>query len=115
VNVDFDVYRIRTEISERGSTIEAGLVTGFRDRATRALRWEQLGEDVKYGSKELDRAVVAKDQIRTVTRTFRERLFTEIFPGRRDVPKTLIFAKSTTTTARSSSAPCDRAAPQPGP
>src|SRR5207244_6872526 len=42
---------------------------------------------------ELDRAVVAPDQIRTVIRAFRDRLFTEIFPGRTTVPKTLIFAK----------------------
>ena len=38
-------------------------------------------------------SVVANDQIRTVVRTFKERLFTEIFPGRTEVPKTLIFAK----------------------
>ncbi len=42
---------------------------------------------------ELDRDVVAKDQIRTVLQTFRDKLFTEIFPGRTDVPKTFIFAK----------------------
>ena len=36
---------------------------------------------------------MAKDQIRTIIRTFRDRLFTEIFPGRTEVPKTLIFAK----------------------
>ena len=42
---------------------------------------------------ELDRAVVAPDQIRTVIRAFRDKLFTEIFPGRSVVPKTLIFAK----------------------
>ena len=93
VNVDFSVYRIRTEITEQGSTVEAGLVTGFRDRQTRALRWEQLDDDVSYGAEALDRAVVAEDQIRTVIETFRDRLFTEIFPGRTDVPKTLIFAK----------------------
>ena len=40
--------------------------------------------------------MVAKDQIRTVVRTFRDRLFTEIFPGRTEVPKTLIFAKDDT-------------------
>ncbi len=34
-----------------------------------------------------------QDQIRTIIRTFNERLFTEIFPGRTEVPKTLIFAK----------------------
>jgi len=33
------------------------------------------------------------DQIRTVIKTFKEKLFTEIFPGRTEVPKTLIFAK----------------------
>jgi type I restriction enzyme, R subunit len=93
VNVDFDVYRIRTEITERGSTIDAGLVTSFRNRQTRALRWEKLDEDVTYGAQRLDRAVVAKDQIRTIVRTFNERLFSEIFPGRTEVPKTLIFAK----------------------
>jgi type I restriction enzyme, R subunit len=93
VNVDFDVYRIRTQISEGGSTVEAGLFTEFRDRKTRARRWQQLDEDVSYGAEALDRAVVAKDQIRTVLETFRDRLFTEIFPGRTEVPKTLIFAK----------------------
>jgi type I restriction enzyme R subunit len=93
VNVDFDVYRIRTQISEGGSTVESGLFTEFRDRKTRARRWQQLDEDVSYGAEALDRAVVAKDQIRTVLETFRDRLFTEIFSGRTEVPKTLIFAK----------------------
>jgi type I restriction enzyme R subunit len=46
-----------------------------------------------YGASQLDRDVVAKDHLRTVIRTFKERLFTEIFPGRTEVPKTLIFAK----------------------
>ena len=93
VNVDFDIYRIRTQITEQGSKIDAGLVTGFRDRDTRAVRWEKLDEDVAYQANDLDRKVVAEDQIRTIVRTFKERLFTEIFPGRTQVPKTLIFAK----------------------
>ena len=93
VNVDFDVYRIRTEITEGGSTVDAGLVTEFRDRQTRARRWQKLDDEVSYGAEALDRAVVAKDQIRTVLQTFHDRLFTEIFPGRTEAPKTLIFAK----------------------
>ena len=93
VNVDFDVYRIRTEISERGGTIDAGLVTAFRDRQTRRVRWEELDDDLEYTAPQLDRAVVAQDQIRTVIRAFKEKLYTEIFPGRSEVPKTLIFAK----------------------
>ena len=93
INVDFDVYRIRTEITERGSTIDAGYWVDLRDRETRKVRWERLEEDLAYTPNQLDRAVVAEDQIRTVVQTFRDRLFTEIFPGRQDVPKTIIFAK----------------------
>jgi type I restriction enzyme R subunit len=95
VNVDFEVYRIRTAISERGSTIEAGPLTvvGRRDRETREMRWEKPDEDITYTAKELDRSVVAVDQIQTVMQTFKEKLFTELFPGRTEVPKTLIYAK----------------------
>ena len=46
-----------------------------------------------YEASDLDRKVVAKDQIRRIVQTFRDKLFTEIFPGRREVPKTLVFAK----------------------
>jgi type I restriction enzyme, R subunit len=94
VNVDFDVYRIRTQITEDGATVDAGLVTRFRDRETRRERLEKLDEDFDYEGSDLDRSVVSQDQIRTVAKAFKERLFTEIFPGRTEVPKTLIFAKS---------------------
>ena len=93
VNVDFDTFRIRTKISEQGSTVEAGYYVARLDRKTRNFRWEQLDEDLTYAPNQLDRDVVAVDQIRTVIRTFRDKLFTDIFPSRRDVPKTIIFAK----------------------
>ncbi len=93
VNVGFDVYRIRTYISEHGSTVEAGLWVDRRDRQTRRVRWEQLDQDFTYEASRLDRDVVTPDQIRTIVRTFKEKLFTEIFPGRTEVPKTLVFAK----------------------
>ena len=93
VNVDFDVYEIRTEITQGGSKVDAGLFVDKRDRQTRQRRWEQLEDDLVYDARQLDRAVVAQDQLRTVIRTFREKLFSEIFPGRTEVPKTLIFAK----------------------
>lgn len=93
VNVDFEVYRIRTEISEKGSTIEAGTVVPVQDRRTRQQRLEELDEDVEYTASQLDRDVTSKAQIRLVLDTFRDRVFTEIFPSRSVVPKTLIFAK----------------------
>ena len=46
-----------------------------------------------YDADALDRAVQTPDQIRTIVRTFRDKLFTEIFPGRTEVPKTIVFAK----------------------
>ena len=93
INVDFDVYRIRTQITEGSSTVEAGYYVDRRNRLTRKVRWEQLEEDLTYLPNNLDREVVAEDQIRTVIRAFRDRLFTDIFPNRSDVPKTIIFAK----------------------
>ena len=93
VNVNYDVYRIRTQITEQGSNVESGYYVDVRDRETREVRWEQLDEDLEYDANKLDRDVVAIDQIRTVVQTFRDKLFTEIFPGRTEVPKTLIFAK----------------------
>jgi type I restriction enzyme R subunit len=93
VNVDFDVYRIKTEVTEKGGTIEAGTVVPVQDRRTRQQRLEELDEDLDYKPNELDRAVTSKAQIRLILDTFRDRLFTEIFPGRTTVPKTLIFAK----------------------
>ncbi len=93
VNVNYDVYRIRTRITQGGSVVEAGHFVDHRERETRAVRWEQLDEDLTYDAGQLDRDVVAVDQIRTVIRTFRDKVLTEIFPGRTWVPKTLIFAK----------------------
>ncbi len=93
VNVGYDVYRIRTDITEKGSKVEAGFYIGKRNKRTRETIWEQLDDDFTYQPNQLDRDVVAPDQIRTVIKTFKEKLFTEIFPGRKEVPKTLIFAK----------------------
>lgn len=93
VNVDFDVYRIRTKITEQGSSVEAGQWVDKRDRETRAKRWEQLDEDLSYAATALDRDVVAPDQIRTVVRAFKEKFLPEVFPERTHVPKTLIYAK----------------------
>jgi len=93
VNVGYEVYRIKTQITEGGSSVEAGNYIDKRNKLTREKRWEQLDDDLEYDSNQLDRGVVSKDQIRTIIKTFKEKLFTEIFPGRTEVPKTLIFAK----------------------
>ena len=93
VNVDFDVYRIATEVTENGSTVEAGSVIPVMDRRTRRQRYETLQDDYTYTGSQLDRAVTSLAQIRLVLETFRDRLSTDIFPGRTEVPKTLVFCK----------------------
>jgi type I restriction enzyme R subunit len=96
VNVDFDVYRIRTKITEQGSTIEAGetgIYVDKRHKLTRAERLELLDQDLTYTANDLDRDIVSESQIRTVIRGFRDRVLPDAFPDRKEVPKTLIFAK----------------------
>lgn len=93
VNVPFEVFRIRTEIGERGGRVPAGFTVPRRDRHTRRKRYEELTDDLIYAPTELDRSVIAPNQIRTVLETYRDTLPTELFPGRTEVPKTLIFAK----------------------
>lgn len=92
VNVGYQVYRIKTRITEHGSSVEAGQFVEKRDRLTRKQELEQLDEDLIYEQNELDKSVVSKDRIRLILRTFKEKL-PEIFPNRTNVPKTLIFAK----------------------
>ena len=88
-----DAYRIRTRITEEGSTVEAGQQIVKREKKTRREMIEELDKELEYESRQLNRSVTSIDQIRTFIRTFRDRICTEIFPGRNNVPKTLIFAK----------------------
>jgi type I restriction enzyme, R subunit len=93
VNVGFDIYKIETKITAKGAVIrEADGFVEVREKLTRKQRWEQQDDDVAYTAKQLDRDVVNPSQIRTIIKTFKERL-PVLFPNREEVPKTLIFAK----------------------
>lgn len=93
VNVGEDVFLIETEVGRQGGTILKQMVE-YRNRMSREKRWAQLDEDVDYRPSQLDRDIVNPSQIRTVIRAFHEALFTQLFPRRTNVPKTLIFAKT---------------------
>jgi type I restriction enzyme R subunit len=93
VNVNYDVYRIRTEVTEAGSKVEAGYWVQVMDRDTRQKSDWQLDEDFDYDPAELDRSVQTPDQIRKVVQTLRDRWQAEMFPNRTELPKTLVFAK----------------------
>ncbi|WP_411677773.1 type I restriction-modification enzyme R subunit C-terminal domain-containing protein [Caproicibacter sp.] len=93
VNVNGDLYTIETEIGKNGATILKQFIER-RSRLSRRKRWEQMDEDVIYKSIQLDRDIVNPSQIRTVIKAFHNAMFTELFPGRKEVPKTLVFAKT---------------------
>lgn len=93
VNVGNEVYVIETKATNSSGIVKAETQVERRERLTRKKRWERQDEDEAYSASQLDRDIVKPDQIRTVIRTFRDKL-PEIFPGRKEVPKTLIFAKT---------------------
>lgn len=77
VNVDFDVYRIRTRVSEQGAVVQAGdagVYVEKRHKLTRAERLEILDADLTYTASQLDRDVVSESQLRTVLEQFRDRV-----------------------------------------
>ncbi|KUJ72507.1 type I restriction-modification enzyme R subunit C-terminal domain-containing protein [Thiomicrospira sp. WB1] len=104
VNVGYDIYRIKTQLSEEGNTLEAGTTVSVRDKLTKAQRLQKLDEDETYLASQIDRSVIAPNQIKTIIKGFKDRCLPECFPERHWVgeeadrrmewvPKTLIFAK----------------------
>ena len=116
VNVGYDIYRIKTELTEQGNTIEAGTAVEIRDRLTKQKRLEVLDQQEDWLAQQLDRSVLAPNQIRTVIQAYKDKCLPECFPERtwknkpplpqgegggeginspsmEWVPKTLIFAK----------------------
>ncbi|MBK7877781.1 MAG: DEAD/DEAH box helicase family protein [Planctomycetes bacterium] len=94
VNVDYEVWRIRTQVTEKGAKIEAtpGKLVRAVDKRRQRFRDVELEDDVEYDADALDRAAANPSQIRTVVRAFKEAL-PQLFPGRKEVPKTLVFCK----------------------
>jgi type I restriction enzyme R subunit len=104
VNVGYDIYRIKTRVSEQGTKLDAGFDYQKRDRLTREKRWAVQDEEESFQKTQLDRSVVVPDQwsgatwttrqgcpqgerggahqIRKIIATFREKLFTDLFPSR---------------------------------
>ncbi|MFZ3593924.1 DEAD/DEAH box helicase family protein [Streptomyces sp. BH104] len=92
VNVIFDVIRLNTDIRENGvASIESGTTVRVKDRKTRAQRYEELQDDFTYSTQQIGRSVITVDEIRAALQTYKNN-WKRWFPGRKDLPKTLIFA-----------------------
>ncbi|MBN86438.1 MAG: restriction endonuclease subunit R [Dehalococcoidia bacterium] len=93
VNVGGEVWLIDTQISRGGATLVEDQSIEKRERLTRRKRWEIQEATETYSAQDLDKDVVNLDVIRTIVREYKEK-YPIIFPGRSEVPKTLIFAKT---------------------
>jgi type I restriction enzyme R subunit len=93
VNVGEDIFLIETNVSKNGAHLMKQKIE-VRSRLSREKRWMQMDEELDYTPTQLDKDIINPSQIRTVIRSFRENLFTTLFPRRKEVPKTLIFAKT---------------------
>lgn len=96
INVDYRIYRIKTQATESGGAIKDG------ENITQITKYSGKTEDVKiseektYTSTELNRSIVNPSQIKLILETYRDAIYTELFPERdaqyEYIPKTLIFA-----------------------
>jgi predicted amidohydrolase YtcJ len=62
VNVGYDVYRIQTEITEKGSKVESGFFVDKRDKLTREIKNARM-----KGEKGLVHILIEGERIRSLT------------------------------------------------
>jgi type I restriction enzyme R subunit len=97
VNVPARVYRIITDVTAHGGTIDKKSKVVETARRTGEKEIYDAPTDVEYHPLELDRSVVNKDQIRKVLTAYRDSIYSDLYPEREKkweyIPKTLIFAK----------------------
>ena len=98
VNVPFRVYRIMTEVTEHGGSLEEGTSVKETARRTGSDTEYIIDKDKDYETNLLDRSITNRQQIRQVLEAFKKSIYTDLYPEREKsweyVPKTLIFAKN---------------------
>lgn len=97
VNVPARIYRIKTEATLHGGTINEGeqIVEKVKKANTKSTYFTD--ERIDYTATQLDRSVINQNQIETVLKAYRDSIYTDLYPERNCdwsyIPKTLIFAK----------------------
>lgn len=98
VNVQARIYRIATEVTEHGGSLGEGTTVTEKARRTGADATYKVDNNKEYENNLLDRSIVNRQQIRQVLETFKNAIYTDLYPEREKsweyVPKTLIFAKN---------------------
>ena len=96
VNVDYRIYRIKTEATENGGAIKKGEKVTEETRYNGTVKSITEKEDRTYTKTELNRSIVNPAQIKLILETYRDAIYSEMYPEREPnmnyIPKTLIFA-----------------------
>ena len=97
VNVPARVYRITTDVTVHGGTIQEGTTIKEKSKRTGEVVERTSTHRIDYSPMQLDRSVTIPGQIEAVLATYRDKIYSELYPNRKEnwtfVPKTLIFAK----------------------
>lgn len=97
VNVPARVYRISTNVTVHGGTINVGDTITEKSKKNGTTTERTATERIDFSPTQLDRSVTNPEQIETVLTAYRDAIYTDLFPDRTEkweyIPKTLIFAK----------------------
>lgn len=97
VNVPARVYRIKSNITEHGGTINTGDEVVEITRSEKEIDSYTATGRIDFAPTQLDRSVIVPDQMRKVLTAYKDSIYTDLYPDRDEIweyiPKTLIFAK----------------------
>lgn len=97
VNVPARVYRIITDATVHGGTINQGETVTDVNRSGEMVDEYKAQQRIDYAPNQLDRSVINPNQIESVLKSYMESIYTDLYPKREEnwnyIPKTLIFAK----------------------
>lgn len=97
VNVPARVYRIITDTTVHGGTINQGETVTDVNRSGEIVDEYKAQQRIDYAPNQLDRSVINPNQIESVLKSYMESIYTDLYPEREEnwnyIPKTLIFAK----------------------
>ena len=79
VNVDYRIYRIKTQATEQGGDIQEGQKIDVETRYTGTAETTVNKEKRHYTQKELNRSIINLAQIELVLSTYRDVVYTELF------------------------------------
>lgn len=97
VNVPARVYRIITDATVHGGTINQGETVTDVNRSGEMVDEYKAQQRIDYAPNQLERSVINPNQIESVLKSYMESIYTDLYPEREEnwiyIPKTLIFAK----------------------